>query len=164
MKKLVLVLALAFAGIFTANAQVWLGGSVSAAITKNASAFELAPEVGYSLTNVPLTFACAADFAYAEVDGGGHAWAMALTPYVRYTGAKVEKFSFSLDALGQFGVKNVDGYKVGIRPVVAWMATEHWTTAFSVGFLGYDKWNYNNGAFVLDFEAAAPRLLLYYNF
>ena len=164
MKKLFLTLVIAFAGIFTANAQVWLGGSFNTAIGKNTTAIEIAPEVGYSLSNVPLTFAAAVDFAYAEVDGVGHGWALALTPYVRYTVATVEKFSVALDALGQFGVKNVDGYKVGVRPIVAWMATKHWTAAFSVGFLGYDKMNYDQGAFVLDFETAAPRFGLYYNF
>ena len=162
MKKVLLTLVIALTGIFTANAQVWLGGSVSGAFTKDASAIEVAPELGYSLTNVPLTFACAADYAY--VKAGESAWAMTLTPYVRYTVAKVEKFSVALDALCEFGVKNVDGFKTGIRPIVAWMATEHWTAAFSVGFLGYDKMNYNQGAFVLDFETAAPRFGLYYNF
>ena len=88
-----------------------------------------------------------------------------LTPYVRYTIANIEKFSFSLDAMGQFGLIDAKGFRVGVRPIVAWMATKHWTAAFSVGFLGYDKMNYyDHGAFVLDFETAAPSFGLYYNF
>ena len=164
MKKVFLILALAFAGIFTANAQVWLGGSVSTVLSKNTKSFKIAPEVGYSLKNVPLSFACAFDFAYVNnpyQKGTG----LTLTPYVRYTIANIEKFSFSLDAMGQFGLIDAKGFRVGLRPIVAWMATKHWTAAFSVGFLGYDKMNYyDHGAFVLDFETAAPSFGLYYNF
>ena len=166
MKKLFLVLAFAFAGIFTANAQVWLGGSVSTVMSKDTKSFEIAPEIGYSLTSVPLTFACAADFAYIKSEtpfreGTG----LLLTPYIRYTIASIEKFSVALDAMGQFGLMDAEGFRVGLRPIVAWMATKHWTAAFSVGFLGYDKMDYyEHGAFVLDFETAAPRFGLYYNF
>lgn len=164
MKKLFLTLALAFVGIFSANAQFWLGGSISGVMSKDTKSFEIAPEIGYSLTSVPLTFACAADFAYINSplrEGTG----LMLTPYVRYTIANVEKFSVAMDVMGQFGLMDAEGYRVGLRPIVAWMATKHWTAAFSVGFLGYDKMNYyEHGAFVLDFETAAPRFGLYYNF
>lgn len=164
MKKLFLVLAFAFAGIFTANAQVWLGGSARADVAKGFTGFGIAPEIGYSFNNVPLTLACAANFNYAKIQQFDGVWDLTLTPYVRYTVAQIEEFSVALDALAEIGVKDITGFKAGIRPVIAWQATERWTAAFSVGFLGYDKLNIKDGHFVLDFETAAPRFGLYYNF
>lgn len=162
MKKLFLTLVIAFAGIFTANAQVWLGGSVNAMMNKDVKSFGVAPELGYSFAEVPLTIAVAADFDFYK-DNLVKGSTLTLTPYVRYTIATIEKFSVALDAMGEIGVKDVEGYRLGIRPIIAWMATEHWTAAFSVGFLGYDNL-YHNKAFCLDFETAAPRFGLYYNF
>lgn len=164
MKKLFLTLVIAFAGIFTANAQVWLGGSAKADIANGFTGFGVAPEIGYSFNNVPLTLACAADFNFAKVQNVEGIWNLTLTPYIRYTVAKIEKFSVALDAMAEIGVKDVNGFKAGIRPIVAWQATERWTAAFSVGFLGYDKMDIEEGHFTLDFETAAPRFGLYYNF
>ena len=106
MKKLFLVLALAFGGIFTANAQVWLGGSAKADVANGFTGFGIAPEIGYSFNNVPLTLACAADFNYAKVQKFDGVWNLTLTPYVRYTVAQIEKFSFALDAMAEIGVKD----------------------------------------------------------
>lgn len=161
MKKVILTLVLAFTGIFAANAQFWMGGAASVTINKDQSNYYAAPEMGYSF-DFPLTIACAADFDYTKNDVTS-GWALSLTPYLRYTIAEIEKFSLSLDLLGQFGVKNVEGYRIGIRPIIAWMATDNWVAAFSMGFAGYDNM-YNNGAFCIDFATAAPRIGLYYNF
>ena len=75
MKKLFLTLALAFVGILSANAQLWMGGSIGAGITKDVTTFAIAPEVGYSFTGTPMTVA-------AEVDYTG--WAISLRPGVAW--------------------------------------------------------------------------------
>ena len=51
MKKLFLTLALAFAGIFAANAQVWIGGGLGAQITKENTSLTVSPEIGYAFNN-----------------------------------------------------------------------------------------------------------------
>ena len=83
MKKLFLTLVIAFAGIFTANAQVWLGGSVNAMMNKDVKSFGVAPELGYSFAEVPLTIAVAADFDFYK-DNLVKGSTLTLTPYVRF--------------------------------------------------------------------------------
>ena len=89
MKKLFLVLALAFAGIFTANAQVWVGGGLGASIQKNNMSFSIAPEVGYAINNHwQVALGAGYGFNQTKVDVLGETITtntntLALQPYVR---------------------------------------------------------------------------------
>ena len=165
MKKLFLTLVIAFAGIFTANAQVWLGGSIGAGFTKNTTAFTLAPEVGYSFHDSHWTIAAEVDYAFLKIQDLDAQHELILKPYVRYSLATVEKFNVFMDLTGDFGVVNNNGWAVSLRPGVAWMATKHWTAAFRFAFLQYDHGMYHeaNGVF-LDCATMAPSFGLYYNF
>ena len=178
MKKLFLTLVIAFAGIFTANAQVWLGGSIGGTFNKEKSTFEIAPEIGYSFDAVPLTIAVAANYGFLKADILGQDYTknyIILSPYLRYSICNIEKFAMFLDLTGDFGLKDCKGYRVGLQPGIAWMATEHWTAAFRFGFIGYNQIEgfeaLNNGksiygekGFNFGFAAAAPSFGLYYNF
>ena len=170
MKKLFLVLALAFAGIFTANAQVWIGGSTNANINKAGTAFNVAPEIGYCIPNSKWTIAVGADYTFQKYDGFSASHGLLLSPYVRYTLCSVEKFIVALDLTGDFDVLSDNfGYRVGLQPCVAWMATKHWTAAFRFAFIGYNHCNYYHDlgygdGFVMKFATAAPGFGLYYNF
>lgn len=166
MKKLVLVLAIVFAGLTSANAQVWIGGGVGAQAEKGAFAIELAPEVGYVINN-QWQLALGADYTFMNVSGFGSYNELYLEPYVRYVGGTIgKKFSLFVDLCGDFGVVNGTGYAVMLRPGIAWQATEKFTAAFRFGFAGYDhdfKGSGNNG-FVMNCDLAAPQIRLYYNF
>ena len=168
MKKLFLTLALAFIGIFTANAQVWLGGSANATINKNVTNFAVAPEIGYSFTGTPWTIAVAANYTFdkqKDIENAYHG--IILSPYVRYSICNIEKFAFFMDLTGDFAVKGYGdfGYRVGLQPGIAWMATKHWTAAFRFAFLGYNKCNYYGAeGFRMNFATSAPCFGLYYNF
>ena len=165
MKKLFLILALAFAGIFTANAQVWVGGSTNATINKDVTKFAIAPEVGYSFTGTPWTVAVAADYALTKYDGFDADHGLMLSPYVRYSICNIEKFAMFLDLTGDFALKGYEGYRVGLQPGIAWMATEHWTAAFRFAFLGYNHCDfYGDEGFRMNFATSAPGFGLYYNF
>ncbi|MBR5081880.1 MAG: hypothetical protein IKX35_05505 [Bacteroidales bacterium] len=165
MKKLFLVLALAFVGIFTANAQVWVGGSTSATINKNVTKFAIAPEVGYSFTGTPWTVAVAADYALTKYDGFDAGHGLILSPYVRYSICNIEKFALFMDLTGDFGLKGYEGYRVGLQPGIAWMATEHWTAAFRFAFIGYNHCDYyGEEGFRMNCATSAPGFGLYYNF
>jgi hypothetical protein len=165
MKKLFLTLVLAFTGIFAANAQLWIGGSAGAAFVKNYSTFTIAPEIGYSFNNTPLSVAVEVDYAFAKYKDAKAEHELILKPYLRCNLATIEKFSVFMDLTGDFGVVNNKGYAISLRPGVAWMATEHWTAAFRFAFLQYDHGMYHsaNGVY-LDFKAVAPSFGLYYNF
>ena len=162
MKKLVLTLALAFTGIFAANAQVWLGGSVGAQV-KDGFSVSVAPEIGYSFEDSPISIATALNFILVG-EGGNTSWGLIASPYVRCNLATVEKFNFFLDATGDFVIPG-GGWRAGLQPGIAWNATEHWTAAARIGFLGYNKSAFlGNEGFQLSFQSAIPSIGLYYNF
>ena len=101
-----------FAGIFTANAQVWIGGSTSVFAGKNHAKFTIAPEVGYSFPNTKWTIAVGANYAmdytkYTDIFNTVHkdyTHALILSPYVRYSICNIEKFAMFLDLTGDFDV------------------------------------------------------------
>lgn len=171
MKKLVLVLAFAFAGIMSANAQVWIGGGLGAQVEKGFTAVELAPEVGYVI-NDQFQLALGADYAFLKTNIGS-ANVLYLEPYVRYVGGTIgKKFSLFADLCGDFGLIDADGYAVLLRPGIAWQATEKFTAAFRFGYIGYDhgliqqtggNGYYSNNGFVMACDLAAPQIRIYYN-
>ena len=171
MKKLFLVLALAFAGIFTANAQVWVGGGLGASIQKNHTSLSIAPEIGYAINDQwQVALGAGYGFNQTKVDVLGETITtntntLALQPYVRYVATTVGKFSLCFDLCGDFGLlDDARDYAVTIQPGIAWMATDHWTAAFRFGKVGYDHNFYGTDGFLLNCDLAAPQIRLYYNF
>lgn len=171
MKKLFLTLVLAFAGIFTANAQVWVGGGLGANIQKNQTSFSIAPEVGYAINDHwQVALGAGYNFNQTKIDVLGQTVTtntntLALQPYVRYVATTIGKFSLFFDLCGDFGLlDDVRDYAVTIQPGIAWMATDHWTAAFRFGKVGYDHNFYATDGFLLDGDLAAPQIRLYYNF
>lgn len=172
MKKLFLVLVLAFAGIFTANAQVWVGGGLGASIQKNYTSLSIAPEVGYAINNQwQVALGAGYQFNQAKTDVLGETITnstnkLSLQPYVRYVATTIgEKFSLFMDLCADFGLLDDNrDYAVTLQPGIAWMATDHWTAAFRFGKVGYDHNFYGTDGFLLDGDLAAPQIRLYYNF
>jgi opacity protein-like surface antigen len=171
MKKLFLVLALAFAGIFTANAQVWVGGGLGASIQKNHTSLSIAPEVGYAINDQwQVALGAGYGFNQTKVDVLGETITtntntLALQPYVRYVATTIGKFSLFFDLCGDFGLlDDARDYAVTLQPGIAWMATDHWTAAFRFGKVGYDHNFYGTDGFLMNCDLAAPQIRLYYNF
>jgi hypothetical protein len=172
MKRLFLVLALAFTGIFTANAQVWIGGGLGANIQKNHTNLSIAPEIGYAFNNHwQLALGAGYTFDQTKVDVLGETVTtntntLALQPYVRYVATTIgDKFSLFFDLTGDFGLIDASGWAATLRPGIAWMATKHWTAAFRFGFVGYDHGYYGaDNGFFMNCDLAAPQIRLYYNF
>ena len=164
MKKLVLVLAIVFAGIMSANAQVWVGGGLGANIQKNFTSFEIAPEIGYTI-NPQFTVALGADYSFVSIKNVGSVNELYLEPYLRYVGGTIgKKFSLFVDLCGDFGLIDGTGYAVVLRPGIAWQATERFTAAFRFGYAGYDHdfMGSGNNGFVMNCDLAAPQIRLYY--
>ena len=160
MKKVLLTLVLAFTGIFAANAQVWLGGSLAFNTNKyedtRGTYYFLGPEVGYSFGN----WSVATALGYSSgIDG-------------------------AFDFIGWRDKYNVDGeitygrdlqktWQAGIKPGIAFHPTEKWAAVFHIGFIGYSKGSlggidnfpfpYDPG-FSVDFSASTATFGLYYNF
>lgn len=171
MKKLFLTLALAFAGILAANAQVWVGGGLGASIQKNHTSLAIAPEVGYAINDQwQVALGAGYGFNQTKVDVLGETITtntntLALQPYVRYVATTVGKFSLFFDLCGDFGLlDDAREYAVTVQPGIAWMATDHWTAAFRFGKVGYDHNFYGTDGFLMNCDLAAPQIRLYYNF
>ena len=171
MKKLFLTLALAFAGILAANAQVWVGGGLGASIQKNHTSLSIAPEVGYAINDQwQIALGAGYGFNQTKVDVLGETITtntntLALQPYVRYVATTVGKFSLFFDLCGDFGLlDDAREYAVTVQPGIAWMATDHWTAAFRFGKVGYDHNFYGTDGFLMNCDLAAPQIRLYYNF
>ncbi len=159
----------ALAGIFTASAQIWLGGSANIIANKEVSAFEIAPEIGYSIPKTKWAMAIAIDFIYARNDIMSTHLPSICSPYIRYRICDIEKFSLFMDLTGDFPDYVFGGYRVGLQPGIVWMATKHWTAAFRFAFLGYNDSPYYNAlgyadGFNLKFGTTASSFGLYYNF
>ena len=170
MKKLFLVLVLAFAGIFTVNAQTWIGGGVGAKIYDDYTQFSISPEFGYNINN-HWTVALGASYRFTQdktpiLGETITTNELSLEPYVRYIGGTIGKqFSLFMDLTGDFGLIDATGYAVSLRPGVAWAATEKFTAAFRFGFAGYDHGFYGpNNGFFLNCETVAPEIRFYYSF
>ena len=169
MKKLFLVLVLAFAGIFTANAQVWVGGGLGASIQKNSTNLSIAPEVGYAFnSHWQIAIGAGYGFNQTKTEVPNEVFTnntLALQPYVRYVATSIEKFSLFFDLCGDFALLDDErGYAVTLQPGIAWMATKHWTAAFRFGKVGYDHNFYGTNGFLMNCDLAAPQIRLYYNF
>ena len=167
MKKLALVLAIVFAGIMSANAQVWVGlNNIGVQIEKNHTAFGLAPEIGYNINN-HWTVALGIGYDYDQTNVLGTKVttnAMTLQPYLRYVGGTIgKKFFLFADLCGDFGLLDAKGaYAVTIQPGIAWAATEKFTAAFRFAKIGYDHNFYGTDGFLLQGALACPRIGIYY--
>ena len=165
MKKLVLVLAIVFAGIMSANAQVWVGGGLGTSIQKGVTTVQLAPEVGYAF-NSQWQVALGVDYSMAT-GGGATVNMLYLQPYVRYVGGTIgHKFSLFVDLTGDFSLLDAPKghYAVMLQPGIAWQATEKFTAAFRFAKIGYDHGIYGTDGFLLQGALACPRIGIYYNF
>lgn len=168
MKKLALVLAIVFAGIMSANAQVWVGvNNIGAQVEKSHMAFSFAPEIGYNINN-QWTLALGVNYGYDQRDVVGVTTTqnhLFLQPYLRYVGGTIgKKFSLFADLCGDFGLLDDKGaYAVTIQPGIAWAATDKFTAAFRFCKIGYDHNIYGTDGFLLKGALACPSFGIYYS-
>jgi len=174
MKKLVLVLALVFAGIMSANAQqLWIGGSANAAVQQNLTEFTIAPEIGYNF-NSQWAIATGLGYTYHNENTAGlgnfQFNRFIVSPYVRYIGGTIgKKFSLFCDLTYDIDILSPQMWRAGLQPGIAWMATEKFTAAFRFAFLGYDHFFSQGQGFFMNFALATPAgstpaISIYYNF
>ena len=169
MKKILLVFAFAFIGVFTAQAQWYIGGGLKANIGKEANTFTLAPDAGYCFENAPISLGCAVEYEGTIQSGEAYSHFLTLSPYLRYNICDIdERFSFFTDLTADFDALELGWFDIGLSPGVSFDLTDHWSAEFSTGFLGYE-WeqvpdNKPVQKFVLNFETVAPSFKIYYNF
>lgn len=132
MKKFFVAFAVAIAFSFSANAQLYVGGSAGLSVVSGEGAssvsFAVAPEVGYSFNNsiavgVALQFASPSSF-YAS-------------PYFRYFFTKAGNFRFFADATANLGTaNNAFLWAAGINPGVSYNISNRWSVVTHLGTIG----------------------------
>ena len=173
MKRLVLVLAIVFAGVLSANAQVWVGLNNIGFQQNNGNhvtTISFAPEIGYGI-NSKWTVAIGANYVYDKtVDLLGVETAenkLFLQPYLRYTGGIIgKKFFLFADLCGDIALLDAQGaYAVTIQPGIAWKPCDNgkFTAAFRFCKIGYDHGIYDTDGFLLEGALACPRIGIYYD-
>ena len=163
MKKIILTALVAVASL-SANAQVWVGGSLGLAHenVKDSSKetnFVISPEVGYKLNdNWDIALGLGFEFGNYDPEGGTQikTTKIAVNPYARYTFAKSGIASFFVD--GGFNVAHVkDDYKnagkieattwgIGVQPGVAIALSSKASLVGKIGYLGYQNTSYKDDA------------------
>lgn len=158
MKKVILVLALALMA-FTANAQVYIGGSIGFQAAGGTAVVNLAPEVGYNLND---------DMSIGGVIGWRNTVGSTFTlaPYFRYFLADLGPVRFFCDALLELDIYSNSGqtttsFGVGVAPGMALPLGDHLSLVGRLGRMGYF-----NGGFALQVapDMAGSSLGLYYAF
>lgn len=156
MKKIFAV-ALVAMMTMTANAQVYVGGTVGLKSMScdgtSATSFTINPELGYNLND---SWAIGVNVGYATNNiaydnNGGFAGKLdknvntfSVSPYVRYTFAKLDKVNFFADGIvsyantGNSDVK-VNAFGVGIQPGVAINLNEKVSFVAKLGQIGYSS-------------------------
>ncbi len=168
MKKLVLVLAIVFAGIMSANAQVWIGGAAGFGIQDDRTDVMVAPEIGYNI-NSQWAIASGLKYQFTQLDdpilGKTTVNRFIVSPYVRYIGGTIgHKFSLFLDLVGDIDLLSPQMWEAGLKPGIAWQATEKFTAAFRFGFLGYDHYFERGKGIFMDGSLETGSIGIYYNF
>ncbi len=164
MKKVILAALVAVASL-SANAQVYLGGTLGFQTGKvqegadNISKFTIAPEVGYNFNEKwavglaigfttqngkfdglhPVTDAVVTDVPMSGKFAKSYS-TFAIAPYARWTFAKTGIASFFLDGGFAAAFYNNDGgnvWNIGIRPGVKLSASEKVDFVAQIGTLGY---------------------------
>ena len=163
-------MAFAFVGTFAANAQCWMGGNMSFWHGDSETKFSIAPEIGYSFHDNPVSLATAFGYHYYSFEdelGDDHTTnTFVVSPYVRCNLAYFDRFSFFLDGGAEMAfLSDGTAWRVGLKPGVAFSPTGHWTAVAHMGFLGYDDGKYfGDKGFGMAFDASVVSLGLYYNF
>jgi hypothetical protein len=171
MKKIFMMAVMA-AATLTANAQWWAGGSFGLDFSntskangdQNTTSFEIAPEVGYNLSD-KWAVAMAVGFGTSNNSNVAGSWRddndaiysqqsingtkleessnyFMINPYARYTFYKTAPVSFFVDGGIGFKFFNHEGgnqMSVGVRPGISFAATKKLSLVASTGYLGYLK-------------------------
>ena len=143
MKKVLLMIAVAFIAVISADAQYYVGGTSAINHDKDndLTTFTIAPEVGYNINN---QWAVGGEIGYTHQGSDGLKYnSFHFSPYARFTFYSNDIFRLFVDGavgIATSKVKGFDaetGFQIGARPGIAIDITDHFAFVTTYGFLGY---------------------------
>ena len=165
-RKLYCILMFFMLDGFTANAQMYVGGTFGFTSRKDVngvskSNFTIVPEVGFQLNE---KFSIGMNLGYRKMgvtDDGSFSYtcdkyvSFGIAPYIRYNLYQYSKIRVFTDGVASLwhvkykGLQNagaetgndIDGnrYTIGIRPGIAFDATDHFSFLAKIGWIGYSS-------------------------
>lgn len=167
MKKIIMMAVMAVAAV-SANAQVWVGGSLGFNTEKakfgdvelsSGTSFEISPEVGYNLNEkwaVALALGYShndnttINFAGMEVEGMSNQFS--IKPYVRYTFVKSGNFSAFCDGVLDYSTTHINGVEnnfnswgISVVPGIAYAISPKVSLIARLGKIGYQHDYFDEG-------------------
>lgn len=146
MKKIMMIAVMAVAAI-SANAQMWVGGSLGFNNSKvdgdesSVTNFSIKPEVGYSLNE---KWDVALGIGYSFSDANRSTNTFSINPYARYKFVQAGNFYAFCDGGVAYATKHMQGdedntnsFGVGFNPGIGYDLTEKVTLVAHVGDLSY---------------------------
>ncbi len=180
MKKFLMTLVAAAMVAVSANAQVYVGGSVG--ISSNSAgdddnsvtntSYTFVPEVGYNFNE---DWAVGAAFGWTGTTKGGSK-SVSVNPYVRWTCVHSKYINLFFDGGVDYthyydGSNNpsTDRLRLGIKPGIAVNINEHVSFVSHIGFAGWNHTSYKDSDYEVDswgVSASGNNITfgLYYNF
>lgn len=171
MKKYILAIAFTFVMILSVNAQDykwWIGGRTTLWAGDNESVVVVAPEIGYHLSQ-KFTVAASVGFHSYDYDNDANRDMSGLTlnPYLRYNAFKKGVLFGYVDGGVEFGLGDLDGVQVGLKPGIAVAITNRFCAALQFGFMGYSDGKglgARSEGFGLDLSGYQSGLAFFYSF
>ena len=183
MKKFLMTLAAATLMAISAQAQVYIGGSIGIGSVKNfngdtETTYKFLPEVGFALNNDwslgvqagLIKGAC--DFSETAFAQDTETEAVTINPYARYTFLHGKAVNAFID--GGIGYTSYDDvgseFNIGLRPGLSVKLNNKACFVTHIGFLGYRTFNPdadnldNSHVFGLDLDGSNITFGLYYTF
>lgn len=152
MKKLFLILVVFFATI-SANAQVYLGGTVGLSGNDDQTSYAVLPEIGYKINN-RWSLGTTIGFGKGTLMTNGVGVStdddnttFAVSPYVRYTFAKLKMIDFFVDGgLSYINTEDVGNYiQIGAQPGFSINISPKVSLIAKIGFVGYTRYKPDGG-------------------
>lgn len=181
MKKILFTLAALFIMALSANAQVYVGGSLGLHNDKQDFNLAFSPEIGYTFQG-NTGVGCLFEFVFDDNnDTGLNTTGFGVNPYFEYRFLEIDKFTFYVHTYLHYARAKVynnyvsgaaSSYGVSLHPGVIWGVTDHWSVAFYFGGVEYlwtkpDGVEFKDGSgdFNLGLATGVPAsLALYYAF
>ncbi len=160
-------------GLNAQNYKWWAGGRMTLWTDKDYSKVVVAPEIGYHLSN-KFTVAASVGFhsySYDDVIASPDRSGFVLNPYIRYNAFRKGIISGYIDGGAEFGISDIKGFNVGLKPGIAIHLTERFCVASHFGFIGYrdgkgDGYGLNRSekGFGLDLSGYQSGFAFFYSF
>jgi len=173
MKKIILLFVLVFVAA-SVDAQLYVGGAVSASIESNndveATTFKILPEAGYNISD-KFAVGAVIGFSRSSYDGKSLGSTFQFAPYARFSFYRSDLVRLFVD--GGFSVYSnkiedsdvsITNFDIGVKPGIALDLSEKISLVGKFGFIGFRHYDDDHNKIDMSIDAADISIGLFYSF